>query len=150
MTGGTPCDLRGNNPRSVSILYICQTDAQTYGSVSPPPFFLSNISLPPSVLFLLFPLPFFLLFHALVFFFLSPSFLLTLYTFFFFFPPYMYLLSFSLPISPPFSLSSSFLSFFLLVFLLLSVIAVTGVDCVSLCCNSWLQTALPEQGLQVQ
>jgi endoplasmic reticulum lectin 1 len=31
MTGGTPCDLRGNNPRSVSILYICQTDAQTYG-----------------------------------------------------------------------------------------------------------------------
>ena len=95
MTGGTPCDLRGNNPRSVSILYICQTDAQTYGSVSPPPFFLSNISLPPSVLFLLFPLTFFLLFHALVFFFLSPSFLLTLYTFFFFFPPYMYLLSFS-------------------------------------------------------
>ena len=33
MTGGTPCDLRGDNPRSVSILYICQTDAPTFGMV---------------------------------------------------------------------------------------------------------------------
>ena len=86
------------------------------------------------------PLPIFFA-HSIPFLFLFHS--LYVSTLFFFF-------SFSLPISPPFSLSSSFLSFFLLVFLLLSVIAGTGVDCMSLCCNSWLQTALPEQGLQVQ
>ena len=33
MIDGSSCDIRGNNPRSVSILYICQTDAPTLGMV---------------------------------------------------------------------------------------------------------------------
>ena len=33
MIDGSTCDIRGNNPRSVSVLYICQTDAPTFGMV---------------------------------------------------------------------------------------------------------------------